>query len=283
MTLLTATSGSTHGLLPNEIGALVTEPVRRASVAMNVATVVTTINNEYRVPVVVTDAGADWVAEGEEITPTDATMTEIIVRPSKVAGLSVISRELATDSSPSAQQLVGDGLAQSIATKIDAAFFGNTTANGPSGLLSLADVQTVDTGAGIVDTDPFAEAISKAEEVGAVITSFVANPADVLALSKLKKLTTGSNEPLLTADPTQPTRRQVLGVPVISSPAVAVGDVWAIPAAKVMVVLREDVTLAVDESAYFSSDSIGVRATVRVGYAYPHEAAIVRLTAAGGS
>ena len=32
--------------------------------------------------------------------------------------------------------------------------------------------------------------------------------------------------------------------------------------------------LAVDESAYFSSDSVGVRATMRVGFAFPHEAAI---------
>ncbi len=218
MTLLTATSGTTNGILPNEIGALITEPVRRASVAMNVGTVVTTVSNEYRVPVVVADAGADWVAEGEEITPTDATLTEIVVRPSKVAGLSVISRELATDSSPSAQQLVGEGLAQSLATKIDAAFFANTTANGPAGLASLADVQLVSTSGGITDLDPFAEAISKGEDVGAVITSFVAKPADVLNLARLKKLSTGSNEPLLQADPTQPSRRQILGVPVISSP-----------------------------------------------------------------
>jgi HK97 family phage major capsid protein len=277
MTLLTAISGDTHGILPNEIGVLITEPVRRASVAFQVASVVTTSAHEYRVPVVTSDAGAAWTAEGEEINATDAGLDEIIVRPFKVAGLSIVSRELASDSSPSAQQLVGEGLAQSLATKVDLAFFGSTVANGPSGMLSVGGVQTVDIGAGITNTDPFAEALSKAENVGATITAFVANPADVLTLSTLKRLD-NSNEPLLSFDATQATRRQVLGVPLVSSPAVAAGDIWAIPAAKAMVVLREDVTLTVDSSAYFSSDCIGIRATLRVGFAFPHPAAIVRLT-----
>jgi HK97 family phage major capsid protein len=277
---LTATIGSTHGILPSEIGVLITEPVRRASIAMTAATVVTTIANEYRVPVVLTDAAAAWTAEGEAITPSDATLDEIIVRPSKVAGLTIISNELANDSAPSAQQLVGDGLAQSIANAVDVAFFGNTVANGPDGLLSVEGVQYVDIGAGITNTDPFAEALSLAETVGAEVTSFCAHPATVLELAKVKR-ETGSNEPLLGYDASQPTRRQVLGVPLLSSPAVTEGDVWAIPAQKVMCVMREDVTLAVDTSAYFGSDSVGVRATLRVGFAYPHASAIVRLTDAG--
>ena len=221
------------------------------------------------------DPSAGWFAEGEEITPSDATVDEVIVVPSKVAGLSIISRELAEDSTPEAAQVVGDGLARDLARKIDAAFFANTTANGPDGLLSLTP-QTVDTGGTIANTDPFAEALSLAENEGAVITAFVANPADVLTLAKVKKAT-GSNEPLLTADPTAPTRRMVLGVPLVSSTAVAVGDIWGIPGGRVFGVLREDALLSVDYSAYFSSDRVGVRATLRVGFGYPHEQAIVRL------
>jgi HK97 family phage major capsid protein len=276
MTLLTTVSGGTHGLLPDQIGALIVQPVRQMSVALRVASVATTTAHEYRVPVVEGDAGAAWVPEGGEITPSDAEFDEIVVRPHKVAGLSIISRELAEDSAPSAQELVGQGLAQSIATKVDAAFFGNTVANGPSGLLSVAGVQTVDTGGTIANTDPFAEALSLAETVGAAVTSFVAHPTTVLQLSKVKKQT-GSNEPLLGYDASQPTQRQVLGVPLIPSPAVAVGDVWAIPQAKVVVVLRDDVRLEVDRSRYFESDRIGIKATMRVGVAFPHAAAIVRL------
>ncbi len=280
MSLFTATSGSTHGLLPDEIGNLLVQPVRQASVALRVASVASTDSHEYRVPVLTGDAGAAWTAEGAEITPDDAEFDEIVVVPQKVAGLSIISRELANDSAPSAQQLVGLGLAQSLANKIDAAFFADTTANGPSGLLSVDDAQIVDIGDGITNTDPFAEALSLAETVGAQITSFVAHPSTVLTLSKVKKQS-GSNEPLLGYDAAQPTKRLVLGVPLIPSPAVAVGDVWGVPVAKTLVVLREDVTLAVDTSAYFSSDRIGIRATMRVGFAFAHPEAVVRLTTVG--
>lgn len=276
MTMLTALSGGTHGILPDDLGPLIVQPVRRKSVALRVASVVTTISHEYRVPVLEGDGGAAWVAEGAEIPLTDAEMDEIVVVPSKVAGLRAISRELAEDSAPSAQSIVGEAVAQSIANAVDASFFGSTVANGPSGLLSVTGVQTVDTGGTIANTDPFAEALSLSENEGAAVTAFVANPATVLQLAKVKKQT-GSNEPLLGYDASQPTQRQVLGVPLIPCPAVAVGDVWAIPQAKVLVVLRDDVRLDVDRSRYFETDRIGIKATMRVGVAFPHAAAIVRL------
>jgi hypothetical protein len=47
MTLLTSTSGGTHGLLPEQLGTLIVQPVREKSVALRVATVVTTTSNEY--------------------------------------------------------------------------------------------------------------------------------------------------------------------------------------------------------------------------------------------
>jgi HK97 family phage major capsid protein len=106
------------------------------------------------VPVVEGDAAAAWVPEGGDITPSDAAFDELVVRPQKVAGLSIISRELAEDSAPSAQQLVGESLAQSIANAVDQAFFGNAVTNGPNGLLSVTGVSVVDTAGTIANTDP---------------------------------------------------------------------------------------------------------------------------------
>ncbi|NLV77780.1 MAG: phage major capsid protein [Rhodococcus sp.] len=283
---LYTTSDTVAGILPDTIGALIVQPVTAMSVAMEVADVIPTKSTKYRVPVVTDDPSAAWVAEGGEIPATDAVLDEIEVIPSKVAGLSIISRELATDSTPEAQQIVGNGLARDIAKKVDAAFFGtNITDDGPPivrdaarplGLLDVTGYQSVDTSGTITNTDPFAEALSKAETVGATVTSFIAHPDTVLTLAKVKKAD-GSNEPLLGNDPTAPTKRTVLGVPLYSSPAVAAGDIWAIPRDRVQVVLRDNVTLDVDGSAYFTSDRIALRATMRVGFAFPHAAAIVRL------
>ena len=69
------------------------------------------------------DPTAAWVAEGAEIPRSDADLDEIVVTPRKVAGPTIISRELAEDSTPAATQVVGDGLPMDIATKVDSAFF----------------------------------------------------------------------------------------------------------------------------------------------------------------
>jgi HK97 family phage major capsid protein len=63
------------------------------------------------------------VAEGAEITPSDPTLQELVVTPPKVAGLTIVSREMADDSDPAAAQVVGDGLARDIARRIDQAAF----------------------------------------------------------------------------------------------------------------------------------------------------------------
>ncbi|WML64764.1 phage major capsid protein [Rhodococcus sp. AH-ZY2] len=273
---LATDSVNVHGILPDEISALIVQPVARNSAAMEASTVVDTGVHEYRIPIVAADPAAAWVPEGGEITASDAALDELVVEFNKLAGLSIISRELAEDSSPQAQEIVGAGLARDIARKLDSAFFGSTTTNGPDGLLSLTGVQSVDTGGTITNVDPFAEALSKAENVGAEINTFIAHPDTVLALAKLKT-GTGLNTPLLGNDPSAPTKRVIQGVPLVSSPAVAAGDIWGIPRDRVHIVLRQDVTLDVDHSVYFTSDRVAVRATMRVGFGFVHEAAIVRI------
>jgi hypothetical protein len=47
---------------------------------------------QERRPVVAADPSAAWVAEGAATPATDADLDEVIVTPSKVAGLTVISR-----------------------------------------------------------------------------------------------------------------------------------------------------------------------------------------------
>lgn len=261
-------------LRPEDVGPLVVQPVAAESVALQVATVVTTGSTSYRIPIVTADSTAGWYAEGATITASDTSTDEVSVLPKKVAGLTVISRELAADSSPEAAKMIGEALARDIAKKIDAAFFANTTANGPSGLLSIT-YTPVDTAGSIANLDVFADAISEADQVGATITAFVAHPDDCNTLAKLKKAT-GSNEPLLASDPTMPSKKLIFGVPLLPSPAVAAGTIWGVPKSRVFVVVREGTTLDVDRSAYFASDSVGVRAVMRVGFGFPHEAALVR-------
>jgi HK97 family phage major capsid protein len=274
MTLLDSTAGGI--LRPEDVGPLIVQPVSLASRAFAVSTVVNTASKDYRLPIVAADPSAGWVAEGQEIPVTDADIDELIVTPRKVAGLTIVSRELANDSSPEATEVVGQGLSRDIAKKVDAAYFAAHTTNGPDGLHALADVTSIDATGALADLDAFAEAIAESENVGGTITSFVASPAVALELAQLKQFgATGSNVPLLGVDPSQPTRRLVQGVPLIVSPACSDNVVWAIPQQYSYVVLHDDVTLDVDASPFFTSDRVAVRATLRVGFGFPHPASLV--------
>ncbi|AZI58387.1 phage major capsid protein [Nakamurella antarctica] len=262
--------------LPFDVGALIVQPVTTESIATRISTVVKTGAQTFRIPIVSADPTAAWTAEGAEIAPSDPTLTELIVTPKKLAGLTVISNELAHDSSPEAAKVVGDGLARDLARKIDAAFFAATTVNGPSGVKSLTTT-VVSAGGNWSNVDPFTEAQYAAEGAGTTITAFVANPADALLLAKLKAAT-ASNLNLLQPDPTQAGRRTIGGVPLYISTAVTVGEVWAIPQDRAFVVIREDATVTADSSVFFTSDRVAVRATLRVGFAFPQPLGLVKIT-----
>jgi HK97 family phage major capsid protein len=265
-------------LRPEQVGPLVVEPVDRESVAITVSTLVSTESASFRIPKVTEDVPAGWYAEAAEINETSPATDEIDVVPRKLAALTVISNELATDSSPAAQQVVGDSIARSLARNLDVAYFGAAAGEAPDGLEDLEGVNDINAGSAFEDLDPFAEAIAAADAEGRTLTGFVAHPDDSLTLAQLKA-EDGSNRPLL-GDPIDGTRRQILGVPLYVSPAVTAGTVWGIPRTVAMVVRRSDVQLVVDRSRYFERDSIGVRATMRVAFGFPHEAALQKVTLA---
>lgn len=273
-----------RAFLPEHVTDLIVQPVERASIALQVAQVVNSPAGtaSLRVPIVTDDPSAAWTAEGAEIAKSDAGTDEVDSPFYKLAGLTVISNELAADSSPAAQEVVGAGLARDLARKIDAAFFGTAGSSTvqPKGLgdIAAANLSEVDAGTAWENTDPFVEAIYAAETVGATVTGFVASPADALALAQLKE-ETGSKKPLLGADPSSPTRRAIAGVPLFVSEAVTAGTIWGVPGAgKVLVAMRQDATIEVDRSAFFASDQTAIRAILRCAIAVPHPAAVQKIT-----
>jgi HK97 family phage major capsid protein len=278
MALYTAGAGAI--LSPAEVNDLVVRPVIEQAVSAQVSTVIQIGSHDLRVPIVLTDPQASFVAEGAEIPATDGTLTEQVVTPKKLAALSVISSELANDSSPAALSVVGDGITRDVKRQLDASFFGNTTPQGPSGLGSLTTA-VAPNGGSWANLDAFEAAKANAENLFTTVTAFVAAPATVLALSTLKAFATvGSNMPLLQTDPTQPVSRTISGVPLYSSPAVSPDIVWALPAERVLFVVRQGATLVSDSSVMFTSDRVCLRCTMRVSYAFTQPLAITKITKA---
>lgn len=275
------TTNSSAILLPEQVGDLLIQPTLAGSVAAQVSTVIPTSSKEFRVPVVARDPSAAWVAEGEEIPVSDAALGEASATMAKLAGLSIISNELRDDSSPEATAAVGAGLARDLSRKLDQAFFGALAAPAPAGLASLDRVGRVPVAETTLgNTDAFVGAMAGAESQGTFITRFVCSPNTMLNLAMVKKAE-GSNEPLLQNDPTKPAQRLVAGVPILTSTAVDDQTIWGLPSDRVYLVVREDAEVEVDGSVFFTSDRSAIRAKMRVGFCFPHEAAIIKIELGG--
>ena len=189
-----------------------------------------------------------------------------------------MTSELANDSSPAALQVVGDSIVRDLARKTDAAFFAAAApTNGPAETLGTITSTAVDTGDTWSTLDWAEAAKSVAEQRNSIVTAFVSNPALALTLASLKEQT-GSNKPLLGADPTSPTSRTIAGVPLYVSPAVANDVVWAIPKQHSLVVLRTGTTVVTSSDVYFTSDRLAIRATTRLAFGFPYEGAIAKVS-----
>lgn len=284
MTILTTTN-DVSGLLPPEYGALIEAPLRATALAFDsrVSTTVSIGSTSFHIPIVTGDPASGWVGEGQQINIDDTEFDELIVTPKKCAAITIVSSELANDSSPAAQTAVGNSIAADIASNVDSAFFGNLSSPAPAGLGSIPALSLALTAAsGYNDLDPFAAVIAEMEQAGGTPTSFVTDPATALDLATLK-IATGSKQPLLGVDATNGTARQILGVPLLVSRHVTAGTVWALDASTITTVLREGTRLAVSDQAYFDTDRIGIRGTVRVGFGFPVPARIGKITDAASA
>jgi len=266
-------TGLENAFTPEDYGKLVDTEVNDKSVAFQAATVVNTSKHQVRFPVLVSDPATGWYQENTPITLVDPETDEIVVVPAKVAGLTQVSNEAVEDTDPAVAAMIGKALARDIGKKVDAAFFGNTVTNGPSGLLSVAGVQVVDTGAGWTTLDYVHDAKSQAMAQGAELTHIVLAPDVALALSKAKTAT-GSNQGLLE---TVDDGIKLAGLIALVSPAVTAGNAWALDSSQVMTVRRKGTTVTTSTDAAFGSDATQIRAVSRVGFGFANPAGIVRL------
>lgn len=82
---------------------------------------------------------AYWVGESKAIPATTADFFDVSLTPLKVAALAVISNELIRDSSPDAEMLVRDSLAEASAQRVDTTFLSSAagvSGVSPAGLLN---------------------------------------------------------------------------------------------------------------------------------------------------
>lgn len=259
---------------PEDYGKLIDLVLAEKSIAFQAGTVIQTGSETIRFPMLTADPAVGWYAENSQISLTDPSNSELVITPKKVAGLTQSSNEAIDDSNPAVAQVVGSGLARSIAKKVDAAFFANTTSNGPNGILSLSGINVVDTGTITWDSlDPIHQAKHDALTDGANLTHIILAPDVALTLAKAKE-TEASFKGLLdgVADGVS-----LAGLKLLVSTDVAAGNAWAVDSSQVIVVQRAGTKIVRADQAAFDYDGVQIRATARVSWGFANPAGVVRL------
>lgn len=247
------------------------------AILLSTATIVGSIEGDepaVRVPFVADDGVASIVAEGAVIPDANQAFDEVVVSTHKVSALGKYSYEALMQ--PEAARLITESLQRAIVRKANTVYLVNpVAANAPTGLLHTPDI--TDAGAITVNLDPLVDAIAGIEDANGIATNIVCSPKTWATVSKLK-VTSASEQPLVTPDVTQPGTRQLLGLPVSVAPDMTDGDLLVVDRTTVIAASGQ-VRLARSEDAFFSSDVVAIRLTWRFGWGVQRAERIAKLTA----
>lgn len=210
------------------------------------------------------DASADFVAEGAAIPEADPDLAEVVVHTAKLSQLVRLSREQWVQ--PGTENQLSDSVARAITKRANQAFLTQVAPTSPAvappaGLINITGV--VNGGAVADDLDALIDLVATLEANGAEPSHIICSPT---AWASLRKFKTGTDyaSSLLGAG-TSNTERRLLDLPVLVTPAMTSGSGMVLDQASIVSAVG-DVLVSQSEHAYFNSDSIGLRATWRIGW-----------------
>ncbi len=255
------------------------------------------------IPANVTIKGQDgiatgfWVGEGKSIPVSAQDFNSVTLRPLKVAAISVLTRELLEDSSPSAEMLVRDGLATAIGQRTDATFVSAAAAVpnvSPAGILQgLTSLGSNGTTAAALRQDIVELYSPFLAEYNATDLHYVCNPllaqrisllTSTLGLKEFPDLNasggTMDGDPVITGDNVGATNL------ILLSPK----DIYRIGDSGLQVSMSHDATIEQDSSptgdavspteasatlmSMFQTDSVAIKVVRRINFAKRRATAI---------
>lgn len=212
-----------------------------------------------------TDDTAQFTAEGAEIPESDPALDEVLIHTAKITQLVRLTREqyqqhgTATELSTSVQRAIIKKANEAFLTQ-PAPATGKTAP--PAGLTNLAGI-VPGTAPIKTDLDPLVDLVAQLESNGATPTGIIVDPLAWAALRKIKTAT-GAATTLLGAG-TNDSVKMLLDIPVTVSNALTAHTGLIIDSNAIASAVGP-VNVATDESIYFTSDSIALRATWRIGW-----------------
>ena len=229
----------------------------------------TASGEDITVPTQATRPLGTAVAEATAITPLDPTFSSVTLKSQKVAVLTKISRELLTDAGFDIEQFLAEDLGIALGVKVNSLLTVGTGTVQANGIVTAA-------GSGVTGSTAVAGAftadnlIDLAHSVdGAYVRQGAGWMMRRTSLGAVRKLKDSAGYYLFTPAATVGTPDTILGFPVFDNP-----DVVATATSAKSVVFGSfknyivrtvgGIEIARSEDAYFNTDEVGIRATIRV-------------------
>jgi HK97 family phage major capsid protein len=218
--------------------------------------------------------GAAWVGEGQPLPPVTVGDSALISTPRKLAALLSLSNESLEDAVIPIGDLTGQAIRDAMAHQMDDGLLhGNGTAPNPDGILGHATAATGGPDFRQAVIEAWGEIVSAGAPADQVFA--FANPATLAAEwgrvgSTGDPIHADSDAGVLTIGP----GIQTVAVPSLvggATPEILVADV-----SSTYLVVRDAMTIEMNDAVYFGSDSIGLRVKVRVACACPTPAKSLR-------
>ncbi len=229
----------------------------------------TASGEDIKVPVEATRPAATAIAEATAITPLDPTFSSLTLKSQKIAVLTKVSRELLTDSGISIEQFLGRSLGTALGIKVNSLLTVGTGTVQPNGIMNAA-------GSGVTGTATSTGVFTANDVIDlahSVDSAYVRMGASFMArrttIGAIRKLTDGNGQYLFSPAATVGSPDTLLGFPLIDNPDVAavgsaaksLGFGWA---GSYHVRTVGGIEIARSDDAYFNTDEVGFRATIRV-------------------
>lgn len=285
---MAVSTANTPELTAEQVQSILVQPLEDTSVFLAAGPrIFDTDGSPVRIPKLGGATDVSWYGENEQITDEDVEFDEVTLLPSTIKSVKTLTRfsnELARQSVVSLDAAIKDRLVKDVADKLDAAFIAGTgdTGTTPVGILNYADTQEVDA-VGAVSFDAILDAwgLLLSANANTAASKWLMRPETFVALRKIKQ-GTGSNQYVLTPDPTQDGVFRLFGSQVIVTNRIPVDtdETSAVLAdfSQIAVARDQAPTVKILDQTFGDYDQQAIRVTARYDAQPLNPEAIVKLT-----
>lgn len=272
--------------VPTKTADTYVDHLRAASAFLNPAAGVQVLRwegGDFKVPFLSASAKPAYAAEGQALPELTPTSTNLTFKAIKFGGYKFLSSELLDDSAVDLRKAMAQTFIRDMAVAIDDQAWNGNGTNALKGLLAAGQTTktTLSAGKVAVAWSDVLDAYGNIEATGGKPTVIWASPDMATALRKERE--NGTSGGYLAGSVTSSPTTAGVGLPLLVAGNLPAKTVLVADGSRVFVGIRRDVTVKVDESAGFTSDTVGFKVTARVGGISVAEATSVQWVQAAAS